>query len=120
MSQLHGRMTPDAEGRSEPTDAAVTANIVRGTPDESGFSYLTSEDGNTDIGVWACGAYAERLIDYPYNEMCTVIEGAVEITADGGEPVTYRAGDTFFMAKGFTGLWESRGSFKKYYMISGS
>lgn len=52
--------------------------------------------------------------------MCTVIEGAVEITADGGEPITYRAGDTFFMAKGFTGLWESRGPFKKYFMICGS
>lgn len=120
MPQLHGRMTPDAEGRFKPTDSAVPANIVRGDPDESGFSYLASEDGGTDIGVWACGAYAERLIDYPYHEMCTVIEGSVEITADGGEPITYRAGDTFFMAKGFTGLWESLGPFKKYYMISGS
>jgi uncharacterized cupin superfamily protein len=50
---------------------------------------------------------------------CTVIEGSVEITADGGEPIIYRAGDTFFMAKGFTGLWESRGPFKKCYMIAG-
>ena len=118
MSQLHAMMTTDADGHLEPTNFAITENIVRGTPDESGFIYLTSEDGNTMIGVWACGAYCERLIDYAYNEMCTVIEGAVEITADGGQPITYRAGDTFFMAKGFTGLWESRGRFKKYFMIS--
>ena len=119
MLQLHGLMTPDAAGRLEPTDFAVPSKIVRGTPDESGFIYLTSEDGTAMIGIWACGAYCERLEDYAYNEMCTVIEGAVEITADAGDPITYHAGDTFFMAKGFTGLWESRGPFKKCFMICG-
>ena len=119
MLQLHGLMTPDAAGRLEPTDFAVPSKIVRGTPDESGFIYVTSEDGTAMIGIWACGAYCERLEDYAYNEMCTVIEGAVEITADAGDPITYHAGDTFFMAKGFTGLWESRGPFKKYFMICG-
>lgn len=118
MSQSHAIMTPTANEKLEPTNFVVDANVVRGTPDESGFIYLTSEDGNTMIGVWTCGAYCERLINYAYNEMCTVIEGAVEITADGGQPITYSAGDTFFMAKGFTGLWESRGRFKKYFMIS--
>lgn len=118
MTQRHGMMTPDADGHLQATEFAVRDNIVRGTPDESGYIYLTSDDGNTMIGIWACGAYCERLIDYAYNEMCTVIEGAVEITADGGDSITYKAGDTFFMAKGFTGLWESRGRFKKYFMIS--
>lgn len=120
MYQLHGMMTPDADGRLEPTAFVVPANVVRGSPDESGFTYLASKDSGTVLGVWACGAYCERLEDYPYNEMCTVIEGAVEITADSGEPKIYRAGDTFFMAKGFSGLWESRGRFKKFFMICGT
>lgn len=51
MSQLHGLMTPDADGRLEPTDFAVLSNIVRGTPDESGFIYLTSQDGTTMLGI---------------------------------------------------------------------
>ncbi|MBL9053888.1 MAG: DUF861 domain-containing protein [Tabrizicola sp.] len=118
MTQSHGPMTRDADGRMEPCAFANPDNVLRGTPDESAFVHLTSADGNTMLGVWDCGAYAERLIDYAYNEMCTVIEGAVEITADGGEMVTYRAGDTFFMAKGFTGLWESHGRFRKFFMIS--
>nr|WP_316652692.1 cupin domain-containing protein [uncultured Gellertiella sp.] len=117
MSDTHGMMTADADGRMLPTEFVVPANVLRGTPDESGHIYLSTEDGSTVLGVWECGAYAERLVDYPYNEMCTLIEGAVEITADGGEMVTYRAGDTFFMAKGFTGLWESHGRFKKFFMV---
>ena len=117
--QFHGMMTADADGRMVPTEFAVPTQVLRGKPDESGFIYQTSEDGKTMIGVWACGAYAERLENYAYNEMCTLVEGAVEITPEGGQTVTYRAGDTFFMAKGFTGLWESHGRFKKYFMISG-
>ena len=118
MSKSHGIMTRDADGRMEPCAFAVTENVLRGTPDEKAFVHLTSADGNTMLGVWDCGAYAERLIDYAYNEMCTVIEGAVEITEDGGETVTYRSGDTFFMKKGFTGLWESHARFRKFFMIS--
>jgi len=116
--QHHGLMTSDAGGRKEPVQFAVPSQVVRGTPSETGYLYLVSADEKMMIGVWTCEAYAERLVDYAYNEMCTLIEGAVEITADGGETVTYRAGDTFFMAKGFTGLWESHGRFTKYFMIS--
>ena len=117
MSQRHGLMTPDANGRLEPTEFVPPTQVIRGSPNESGFLYLTSEDGKMVVGVWACDAYCERLEDYPYTEMCTVIEGAVEITPDSGESKTYRAGDTFFVAKGFSGLWESRGQFKKYFMM---
>lgn len=94
MVPSHGMMTRDADGRMEPCAFANPDNVLRGVPDEKAFVHLTSADGNTMIGVWDCAAYAERLIDYPYNEMCTVIEGTVEITADGGRMVTYRAGDT--------------------------
>lgn len=113
-----GMMTPNADGRMEPVQFAVTENIVRGSSDETGHIYVTSENGNTMIGVWGCGAYAEQLKDYAYDEMCTVIEGVLEITENGKEKVTYRTGDTFFMKKGFTGLWESKTRFKKYFMIS--
>ena len=73
-------MTPDANGRLEPTEFVPPTQVIRGSPNESGFLYLTSEDGKMVVGVWACDAYCERLEDYPYTEMCTVIEGAVEIT----------------------------------------
>lgn len=118
MSQSHGMMTKDADGRMKACAFAILGNALRGTPDESAFVHLTSADGNTMVGVWHCGAYVERLIDYPHNEMRTVIEGAVEITADGDDRVTYCVGDTFFMAKGFTGLWESHARFRKYFMVS--
>lgn len=113
-----GLMTPSADGQMQPVQFAVTENIVRGSSDETGHIYVTSESGNTMIGVWACGADAEQLNNYAYDEMCTVIEGVLEITENGQETVTYKAGDTFFMKKGFTGLWESKTKFKKHFMIS--
>lgn len=114
----HGLMTPDADGRMEPVQFVVPEQVLHGTPEETGFIHLTSEDGNTMAGVWECGAYAEYLRNYPYDEMCTVVEGVLEITEEGGEKITYRKGDQFFMAKGFTGLWESKTRFKKYFMVS--
>ena len=71
MSQRHGLMTPDADGRFEPTEFVPPAQVIRGSPNESGFVYLASEDGKMFIGVWACDAYCERLEDSPYSEMCT-------------------------------------------------
>lgn len=117
MSRI-GFMTPDADGQLVPVQFAVPEQVLRGTTDEKGHIYVTSENGNTMIGVWECGAYAEYLRDYPYDEMCTVVEGILEITEEGGTLVTYKAGDQFYMAKGFTGLWESKTRFKKYFMIS--
>jgi uncharacterized cupin superfamily protein len=35
--------------------------------------------------------------------MCTLIDGILAITQDGGQMVTYNSGDSFFMAKGFSG-----------------
>ena len=36
-----------------------------------------------------------------------VLDGVIELTEDGGETVTYRAGDSFVMKPGFTGTWRT-------------
>jgi uncharacterized cupin superfamily protein len=71
------------------------------------------------IGVWECEAYAEQMTDYPYDEYMRVIEGSVIITAQGGEAKTYTVGDSFFMPKGFTGVWKQTETMKKYFAIYG-
>ena len=40
----------------------------------------------------------------------------VEITPDGGEPVIYRAGDSFVMKPGFTGNWKTIETVRKIYL----
>jgi len=116
--KFHGRMTSNGDGRAAPTEFVVPTQVLRSRPDETGFVYHSSSNGNTMIGIRGCNTYAEYLVDYADDEMCTVIEVAVEITAEGGNKITYVAGETFYMAKGFTGLWESHGHFKKYFMIA--
>jgi uncharacterized cupin superfamily protein len=40
----------------------------------------------------------------------------IELTEDGGEPVTYRAGDSFVMKPGFTGTWRTIETVRKIYL----
>jgi uncharacterized cupin superfamily protein len=94
------------------------SKILSGEAAESGFTYLTSASDQVVIGVWACGAFRERIDSYPFNEMCTVIEGIVELTDDTGRSETYRTGDTFYIVKGFAGFWQTHSRFRKYFMVS--
>ena len=71
------------------------------------------------IGVWECEAYAEHIDSYPYDEYMRVLTGSVMITADGGSTKTYLVGDSFFMPRGFKGIWKQTETMKKYFAIYG-
>ena len=48
-----------------------------------------------------------------------VLEGEVMLTSDGGQPHTFRKGDSFLLPKGFKGTWHQPGPMLKYYVIIG-
>jgi len=50
-------------------------------------------------------------------EFCLILEGSVEITPDGGEPQTYRAGDSFIMKPGYIGTWKTIETMRKLYVV---
>jgi uncharacterized protein len=50
-------------------------------------------------------------------EFCHILDGVVEICENGGEPVTFRAGDTFVMKPGFVGTWRTIETVRKIYVV---
>ena len=72
-------------------------------------------DGETvaRIGVWEADVSKTRLIDYPFTEYVLMISGRLVITNDDGTELEFKAGDTFVMPKGWTGIWDIRERMKK-------
>jgi uncharacterized cupin superfamily protein len=98
--------------------AVVPAEALDGTaaPTEQG-AVVFSEGGHTG-GIWEATPYAERMENYPFNEMAHVLSGRVTITPDGAGPMTFGAGDSYFMQKGFKGRFEVTETLRKYYFVA--
>lgn len=61
-----------------------------------------------------------RLV-YPFSEQATVVEGEVRITDEStGETNTFKAGDSWFVKKGTSTVWEvvSDGFVKHYFAVA--
>lgn len=118
MARYMEKMLPDGpKGKLQPVRLVDPANVVSGDPDETA-AMVFSKDGVT-AGVWQCGTYRERIENRPYEEICHVLEGEVTLSTDDGASETYRAGDTFLFRRGFTGYWDAKGPFRKYFFSVG-
>ena len=65
------------------------------------------------VGVWEANEEAYHIKNYPWTEYVLMIGGRVVITNDDGTQNEFRAGDTFVIPKGFTGIWDVREPMKK-------
>ncbi|PHS19308.1 MAG: hypothetical protein COA78_00160 [Blastopirellula sp.] len=114
MAKYMEKMLPDGpKGELENVSLVDRANVVSGDPDEQAALFF-SKDGVT-AGVWECGAYKERIENRPVEEMCVVISGEVTLSTDDGASETYGPGDSFLFRRGFTGYWETKDRFRKYF-----
>jgi uncharacterized cupin superfamily protein len=68
-------------------------------------------------GVWEATPGETRSIKGETFEFCHLLEGVVEIAEDGGETRIYRAGDSFVMKPGFTGVWRTLETVRKIYVV---
>lgn len=111
MSKLHPVL-----GRA-PGEVAPIApeRLVEGAPiTETRLDY--ERDGKIYAGEWSASVGAWRVA-YDEWEFCHVLEGACELTPDGGEPQSFRAGDSFVIEPGFTGLWRVLAPMKKRFVV---
>ncbi|WP_408897740.1 cupin domain-containing protein [Nocardioides sp. R1-1] len=58
-------------------------------------------------GAWTGEAGSLRLDDYPYDEVCVMLSGVVALVDSLGGRREFRAGEAFFVPKGFCGTWET-------------
>lgn len=105
MAQLFAQMTADDPPK----------NIVSGTP-ETFYKELVGT-GKLNAGVWACTAGAWDVASWSVDEVFIVQEGVIRLTAADGTTHMLRAGDTFFIPKGWQGRWETVEDVKKFYVL---
>lgn len=111
------KLNPNGPSGLEPC-TVVPAEALDGTlaPTEQG-TVIFSNGGHTG-GIWEATPYAERMEGYPFNEMAHILSGQVKITPEGGASMTFGAGDTYFMQKGFVGRFEVTETLRKYYFVA--
>ena len=64
--------------------------------------------------IWSCGVSHFPWI-YDDRETCLLLEGHVTVTPEGGEPVSFGAGDLVVFAKGLSCQWEVTAPVRKHY-----
>ena len=79
----------------------------------------SNADQTVQIGVWEADVSKTKLIDYPFTEYVLMISGRVVIINDDGSSNEFKAGNTFVMPKGFTGIWDIRERMKKQHIKIG-
>ena len=97
-----------------PPDAFSTSDKT-----ENNHFYYASDDESILTGVWECAPCREVIDAYSVNEMMTILSGSVTVTnSDNGQAETFTTGDTFFIAKGSSVVWEITETLRKYYLIA--
>lgn len=72
---------------------------------------------NLRIGLWQCEAYARKQVEPSYSELMFILNGAVTLTAENGDPYHVRAGETVVVPRGATNAWTSEETVRKVFCI---
>ncbi len=76
-------------------------------------------DQLSDLGVEGWPIWTKEVSEFPWtydsSETCYFLEGEVEVTPDGGEPVVVGQGDLVTFPEGMSCTWKVRVPVKKYY-----
>jgi uncharacterized protein len=102
--------TPPKESLPDPD------RLLEGNPSFKTWALDASRNDAVKTGVWQATPGLTRSIKGETFEFCHILEGVIELTPEGGEPVIYRAGDSFVMKPGYKGLWRTIETVKKIYV----
>ena len=92
------------------------AELLAGLPRGQDFAYFQRPEAKLRAGIWRSTAYTERYESYPSDEFMVILKG--EVTLENDEvSETFREGDSFFVPKGFKGVWRQPVDMVKFYVI---
>lgn len=107
----------DVNTLPEPTSRKpVAPELISGDPSFRSWVQDVSFDGKAKSGIWEATLGLTQCLKPDTYEYCYIIEGAVEISEEGGGSTVYRAGDSFGLKPGFTGTWKTLETLKKFYV----
>ncbi|HHM9105426.1 transcriptional regulator [Pseudomonas aeruginosa] len=72
---------------------------------EAEYRSFVNASGSLFGGTWAGEPGELQLDSYPYNEICVMLQGHVALIDTQGGRKDFRAGEAFFVPKGFSGVW---------------
>lgn len=102
-----------APRESEP----LPERLIAGAPTFKTWAVDEAKDGQVRSGVWEATPGETKSIKGETFEFCHILSGVIEITPDGGDPIIYKAGDSFVMKPGFTGVWKTIETVRKIYVV---
>jgi uncharacterized cupin superfamily protein len=88
------------------------ADPIRVTPNPS--AEQLAQLGVREWPIWSCGVSSFPWT-YDERETCLLLEGAVTVTPDGGEPVRFVAGDLVEFSAGLRCQWDVHAAVRKHY-----
>jgi uncharacterized cupin superfamily protein len=89
---------------------------VEGTPSMKTWIEHKTDDGKFLTGFWEAAPGTYRVV-YAADEFIHFFEGKVTLVPDNGSTLTFSAGDSFQIPKGFTGLWKTEERIRKVFTI---
>ncbi|OHV81937.1 cupin domain-containing protein [Ensifer sp. LCM 4579] len=90
--------------------------LIAGNPAFKTWAQDVARGEMIHTGVWEATPGETRSIKGETFEFCHILSGVVEITPEDGEPVVYKAGDSFVMKPGFVGVWKTIETVRKIYV----
>ena len=113
------RLDPSGDPKTGMTPGKFAGDVIEGNPVERVHRFfVTKRDTMSEmrVGVYEGSAYAEKVVDYPCDEMSFVLEGSVTVTNEDGRQEVFEKGDCLFLPQGFNGIWKQSNNFKKFHM----
>src|SRR5437868_8455256 len=90
--------------------------LLAGTPEQTTRNFFSDITGQFFAGVWESTPGRWR-VRYTENEFCHITRGSVEIEDEHGYSRTFKAGDSFVVPAGFSGVWRVKEPTSKLYVI---
>jgi uncharacterized cupin superfamily protein len=107
----------DVSTLPEPTGRKpVPPELISGDPAFRTWLQDLSHDGKVRSGIWEATPGLTQCLKPTTYEYCYILEGAVEISEEGGGSTIYRTGDAFGLKPGFKGTWRTLETLKKFYV----
>ncbi len=74
---------------------------------------------NLGVKSWPTWEASESQFPWHYDqqETCYIVQGAVEVTPEGGQPVLIQAGDLVTFPEGMSCTWKINQAVKKHYRM---
>ncbi|AWI61548.1 cupin domain-containing protein [Sinorhizobium fredii] len=109
--------TVDPNPSFEPKHATPAPDrLIAGAPAFKTWAQDSDKEGKVNTGVWEATPGETHSIKGETFEFCHILQGVIELTEKGKEPVIYRAGDSFVMKPGYVGVWKTIETVRKIYV----